>query len=934
MADQVETAVLAVEADEASFKRSRAQFELLDARVKLAASHLDDIRRAGQNAKDGFQVTESGATRAYKALYDVRKAELDYAAAVERGAQAQGKAVQAETKRRREIEQTADASRQAREEETRRYDEQVKAARNRSGVYGALSERGTALAGLASGVGATGASQGIYLASDVLDSGEARGGGPAYLATGAALSGVAPAALGAAGLGAVALAGGIYAVVQSHKDYEAELEALQARLKQMLDAEDERARLISQSTSEQLQGAIDQAQAEKALADERTAYYSDLTSDQQALKAAAEDLSGIWDQLAPDEQQQRLNQINQTYGAQLQALSDLAAESGQSFDAQVQSYDNLIQTYDIAGVAIDEYTGKQDEWTLAAKNASETTRDYTAALDSATAAQNDRIAAIKTDLEGAIQGAEDLGKARLEQLTREETWTSEQGKSRLAAIDRERRALETQRDVLETVARYNIDTSDAIEAVDDELAALGREEYQLTTAIIPLAEAREREAQAAEDFKNRLEDMQRGLETATDRAATYLQSMHDLSASYEKDTARTEAQRALADRRDQADALSAALKAQRDFVAAEIRAEHSGLAERQKIVDGLAADLAAEETDGAEDRQKALADFREADTKASKDHNKRLLEISRETNKSLREALRSRDVDAAWAALERGQEQIDAESDTFAEQRDQRQQELDKQLVDLTTSLSKEADKKRVAAQDSLAALDAQLAAEQATRQQAYQDQRQADEDARRLRLDRLAEDRAIEDTQRQQAYQEQQQKLWSNLTGQDNIYKAGFDRIKATVESKFKEAVENPIVKGLASILTGSYAAKSTSPTSASSSAPVGSFTAFRQSWNRFNWNFGAYAGGGDVPAHSDILVGERGPEWLRLFNPATVYPHGQTPPAGGGEVYLTLNTQVTGVESPQDFADAFETQVLPRLASALQQFTSGQQARGYRYG
>ena len=924
MADQVETAVLAVEADEASFKRSRAQFELLDARVKLAASHLDDIRRAGQNAKDGFQVTESGATRAYKALYDVRKAELDYAAAVERGAQAQGKAVQAETKRRREIEQTADASRQAREEETRRYDEQVKAARNRSGVYGALSERGTALAGLASGVGATGASQGIYLASDVLDSVEAIGRAPAELAKVAAQIGVSTAALGVAGLGAVALGGGLKLLYDQFQANKQAAEDYRNALDAQLTEDESRRAFLATATTEDVQAQVSQATAARDLAQQNLGVYGEAEAQLRAI-------SDQWD----DANAAALKAIDLGPEAAAQAQQQLQAIFAEPIKIEVPGAEPIVvssvQELDNALKVL----GNQSKQAEADIRSSQEAVDYWAtALRSASLGANDAAASHERMIQATKAASQQIYDLTLERQTREETWTTEQTKSRLAAIERERAALEAQRAYLEAQAARGIDVAESLAGVNYALGVLNEETRNLTNVTMPAAEAREREAKAAEDFKKRIEEIEQGLETATDRAATYLQSMRDLSASYDKDTARTEAQRALVDQRDQADALSAALKAQRDFVAAEIKAERSGLAERQKIVDGLAADLAAEEAEGAGNRQKALADFREADTKASKDHNKRLLEISRETNKSLREALRSRDVDAAWAALERGQEQIDAESDTFAEQRDQRQQELDKQLVDLTTSLGKEADKKRVAAQDSLAALDAQLAAEQATRQQAYQDQRQADEDARRLRLDRLAEDRAIEDTQRQQAYQEQQQKLWSNLTGQDNIYKAGFDRIKATVESKFKEAVENPIVKGLASILTGSYAAKSTSPTSASSSAPVGSFTAFRQSWNRFNWNFGAYAGGGDVAPYSDILVGERGPEWLRLFNPATVYPHGQTPPAGGGEVYLTLNTQVTGVESPQDFADAFETQVLPRLASALQQFTSGQQARGYRYG
>ncbi|HML22088.1 MAG TPA: hypothetical protein PKD09_10580 [Aggregatilinea sp.] len=934
MADQVETAILAVEPDEASFRKSRAQLELLDARVKLAASRLDDIRRAGQNAKDGFQVTESGATRAYKALYDVRKAELDYAAAVERSAQSQGKAIQAESKRRREVEQTADATRQAREEDERRYDAQVRAAAQNVETYGDLASRGTALAGLASGVGAGGVSQGLYLGADVLDSVEAIGRAPAELSKVAAEIGVSTAALGAFGAGTVALSAGIYAVIQSHKDYEAELEAFQARLKLQLDAEDERARIISQSTSEQLQGAIDQAQAEKSLADERSAYYRALKGDQQTMRDAADELSGIWDLLSPGEQKQKLEEFNQTYGEQLQALSDIAAENDQIFDAQVQNYDNLTESWTLAGKAIETYSEQQTKWIESARDAAATARDFTEALDSNTVAQNDRIATMKADAEGARRAAEEIAQARLEQFTREETWTSEQVRSRLEAIDRERRALEAQKESLETSAEYMIDTSDAMEALGDEFEALRLEEYRLTAQILPAAEARERETKAAEDFKNRLEDIQKAMETATDRAATYLQSMHDLTASYEKDTARTTAQRDLADQRDQADAVRAALKAQRDFVAAEIKAERSGLAERQKIIDGLAADLAAEEAEGAEDRRKALADFRDEDTKATKEHNKRLLEISREANKSLRDALRSRDVDAAWAALERGQEQITAENETNAEQRQQRQEELDKQLADLTASLDKEADKKRAAAQEALTALTAQLAEEKATRLQAYQDQRTADEESRRLRLDRLAEDRAIEDAAREQAYQDQQQQLWNNLTGQDNIYKTGFDRIKTTVESKFKEAIENPIIKGLASILTGS--ATSSTSISNTAKATTGSYTAnygVRQGWNRFNFNIGSFADGGDVLPYSDILVGERGPEWLRLFNPATVYSHGQTPPMGG-DTYLTLNAPITGVESPQDVVEAFENQVLPRLTSALQQFSSGQHARGYRYG
>ncbi|HSH26302.1 MAG TPA: hypothetical protein VK972_00810, partial [Wenzhouxiangella sp.] len=53
------------------------------------------------------------------------------------------------------------------------YEQRLRRAREQSEIYGDVASRGTALAGLAGGLGARGVGQGLYLASDIFDSIEA-----------------------------------------------------------------------------------------------------------------------------------------------------------------------------------------------------------------------------------------------------------------------------------------------------------------------------------------------------------------------------------------------------------------------------------------------------------------------------------------------------------------------------------------------------------------------------------------------------------------------------------------------------------------------------------------------------------------------------------------------------------------------------------------
>lgn len=583
------------------------------------------------------------------------------------------------------------------------YSRRLRELQREAMIYGQIATRGRELGTLSRSLGAGGVGEGLYLASDIFDAIEALKRLPPELGklamqSGLALTNLVP--LGAA-LGAVALAAGVYlSVTRDSKD--ATEDAI-AGLRAWRESLRETTTLLLSGTTEDVEASIAQKeqelQAAIAVRDELQRVVTEL--EEQVAERLHIDLTKL---LAPD-------------------VINLFTEGGGT------EYRKLIEDLKEANNEV-----RVLETTLA---------QLEDGLDSTTVAANDldeaerRLAALRTQM------AMDRIDTEMQVYDQARSLSSDQARTQLDRIRAEREVVEEELRLATQRKLAGEDMNDTIRELAKRNGDLIESERMLVEQVLPLIEAREREAEVLEATGKVIDEMTDFLE----RQAEAAERRAELERRFEQQTEDVDFQRRRQDEREHEDYLRKRQKDRAKLAEDLADLDVKTAEERADILEEMAEDEAEHDAERAEVLRKAA----EEDVRETQAHRRRIRDINRQTSRDLEDALADRNVTAAIRAVEAGEEQLEAEAERFAEEQALR----DKALDDTLKQIEAERREKKLAGQQALRDLQVQHQQERAARIAAFQRQIQDEDAERRIRLDRLAADRAYEDQLRRRSHED-----------------------------------------------------------------------------------------------------------------------------------------------------------------------------------
>lgn len=424
--------------------------------------------------------------------------------------------------------------------------------------------------------------------------------------------------------------------------------------------------------------------------------------------------------------------------------------------------------------------------------------------------------------------------------------------------------------------------------------ARDRAAEDLTYLDTTVRAAAQRRASAA-DSEKRLEQATKDAERAVNDIATAEQRRAGLLASYADATEQTATRRGVDDAREAEDF---ARKQAAD------RAKHNAdliALDRKHLEDraALLAKLGEGETEAEKARLDALRDFQDREKKATVDYWRDMRKINRDERLSVLDAAARLDASAVLAAQRQAEQQRQERTEQYEAERAERQADYDDRLAEL----AEQRREKQAALAQELRDLEDKHRRERAERIRAF-NQQQADEASdRALRQQRLAQDRAYEDSQRQKQFN-------AELAAINNLITAAED-----LERKSRAAIQAANTRGGAggggpesdtqryyrelaqTAAQGRYVTWAGQRVRVDRYDPQQAAGMTAGDWYNWKLRYG-YQYGGTPPVGRDVLVGERGAEWVRFMTPVRVFPHGVTPPGSSvnnsrsmGDVHITIN-------------------------------------------
>lgn len=446
------------------------------------------------------------------------------------------------------------------------------------------------------------------------------------------------------------------------------------------------------------------------------------------------------------------------------------------------------------------------------------------------------------------------------------TATSEQLKARLAAIPAELEANQKAAERISGMMESMVPSSDEFKAAEtavngylDKVDALKAEQESLTNSILPLVQKREAEKKAIDDLTD-----------ALGKTADYAKKRGDLEKDFAEQTAETAAKRATELSREEEDYQRKRLHDIAGFNADLADFDRDFYEKRGDIIASMAE--ATDET--SQQRLKDLAEFNKEDIRAAEDHARDMRQIQRDKDRAISDAAGSLDARAVAAAREKAKDELQTSQEQYDTEKKRRAEDFEDRLKELVD----EREEKQRAYAVQLRDLQSQHNRERIDRINAFYTKLREEDQERTIALNRQKEDWRTEDGLRQTHFNSQLAALrdqYAKEIGETDVF-------FGNLQSLF--------IEGYQGILTaiGLMNAGSGGSTQALQSA--------------INWQPGDQyiphlQGGGRTPFGRDFMVGERGPEVLRLYQPGYVFPHGQ---GGGGGMNINIPINIEGGAAP----------------------------------
>jgi hypothetical protein len=448
----------------------------------------------------------------------------------------------------------------------------------------------------------------------------------------------------------------------------------------------------------------------------------------------------------------------------------------------------------------------------------------------------DRIAALEREAQAEIQTAE---------LIR--IGSSDQVRIRQEQITNELEAYRELATELEPLIATSDEAGQKLAGVRNTISLLEEESSRLTNTIAPAVEAHEQQVKALELLEKVQQMARQGTEALTGSVSGLADSVDAGQLrlqEYQEEQARVDADRALDVARAEEDYSRERTDKIADHYDDLAQLDQKYFEDRQDILDDMRA--AKDETN--QERLAALDEYNQEAQRASRDHQKRIQDIQRSTQTDI--AAARLDAIGVDAAQRRGEEQLREENEQYKESERQRQEEF----KDTLKQIERERSSKLKAGAQALRDLDAQHARERAEKERQFWLELSREQQEYQIQQQRQQQDWQIEDQRRQQHYGVVETETGTHYSTLYGMTVTGFANIRAAWDAGMSL---------LASVTPPSPAVGA--PTY---SAPIYGGGGYRP----------AYAGGGIPPVGRDVIVGERGPEYVRFMQPARVYSAAET--------------------------------------------------------
>jgi hypothetical protein len=426
--------------------------------------------------------------------------------------------------------------------------------------------------------------------------------------------------------------------------------------------------------------------------------------------------------------QQRADDAREQLALTMENLSDSIANSMESLSASIFGTDGRQRPLD-TDVSVEAYNEQIKEQERIIEAAQIALDAYNVVLGTSTPVTRDAEEAEKELAEArrdAALAAADAAREDQREIGALLRGTAESALNRRAQLEEDARGIEAAIRSLQASGETGEEVDKQLEAYRTELDGV-RSDIATITRLLPQV---------------RLQEIIRGAPAAFEKLAKNV-------AEFNAETERIADTRKLSADRDQLDFIRDRTRALADFERSQAQAEVKQAA-REGELRARIAEIDAEADDQAIER---TAELNKDLERLAKDHQDRILELTQDGQEAVGDAINARNSQAALRAQRELAKATARENADYEKSKTRREQDF----ADDEAARKKQADARRAAAEQALADAVSQYAAEKKLRQEEFDIRIARENEDRKLRMERLAEDQRLEDEARQQALNDKQ---------------------------------------------------------------------------------------------------------------------------------------------------------------------------------
>ncbi len=676
---------------------------------------------------------------------------------------------------------------------------------------------------------------------------------PAAFEVVAAKIGLTVTQLGALGIGAGALVGGLVLLKNAIDKNKRAAEEYRKELEQRLALEETRVAKIAAATSEEVTGYIEEEKQRRAGARALVQRY-------EAEKEYAESLRRDWSELV---------RLSADPSISTDMLESIRRAMGDMFplqigDETIRNIDELEKHIEALGNRAEYNRDQIDDSTAALQQYQEAlTSGATAANDARVA--DERLAEQRRAISAAaVSDIQRQAQLEMDVRRKAATYSVEQTRQEIEEVGSALTAADDQiRNLQAALMRGELTLQDYREqvlAVNKEQDFLNRQLEALRTVIMRSAQAHD----DAEDIERTRKEAAEGFTRASEEALSIEQRRTALLDEYAAREEQIAYRRQVDDVREAEDWARRQMKARAQLNDSLIEIDRKALEERDQILEKLSeADTGLDES-----ALKLLIDYQKREKRATVDYWRDMAKINRDERRSVLEAAAGLDARAVWEAQRAAEDQRKERTEQFEEEKAERTEDYKERLRELED----QRDEKKQAALKELRDLEEKHRKERAARIADFNKQMAEEALERAIRQRRLKEDRDYEDALRQQQFQNE----LAAINQLSFAAQALLDKTRALAQAA--GGVGTAAYTDELKAKSGKYVTYAGQKIRVDMYDPAQAGGMSAAQWYLWKQRYG-FQRGGYPPLGKPVMVGENGPEWVQFMWPARILPNGRYP-------------------------------------------------------